>query len=271
MLGNRDRFIWIAAVANYNQPVIDIEDGNDASVNGDDSDPGHIVDPRGSSAVLDTDSYGEPAIPGIQYMITNKMRQALEDELGYLTEEVDCMEPQVAAVVIEKRLPRPTNGMPSSWARSGTVSVPSAARHHWSLTSGIGRSIRAVGSATRRVRRGVVYALSPLKPPAEVITRIGKSTWRSVRKWTPVLIPVVSAAYLTPYLLRQLSDPDSLLSATFESVKGTCSGIINHIPFIGQRFRRRERKPTERIDMRTLNVVRKLSWRDRLSNMFSSE
>jgi hypothetical protein len=38
-------------------------------------------------------------------------------KLGYLPDEVNKMEPQIAAVVIEKRLSRPLNGMPVSWEK----------------------------------------------------------------------------------------------------------------------------------------------------------
>jgi len=54
---------------------------------------------------------------GLQFMITNKMRRALVEDLGYSQEEVDGMEPQIAAVVIERGLTRPANGMPESWRR----------------------------------------------------------------------------------------------------------------------------------------------------------
>lgn len=53
----------------------------------------------------------------IQYMVTQRMRRVLEDDLGYLSREIDVIEPQIAAVVIERRLSRPANGMPSSWRR----------------------------------------------------------------------------------------------------------------------------------------------------------
>ena len=56
-------------------------------------------------------------------MITQRMRRVLEDELEYLTEEVDIMEPQIAAVVIERGLARPSAGMPKSWRRK-QPSVP---------------------------------------------------------------------------------------------------------------------------------------------------
>ena len=53
--------------------------------------------------------------PGIRVFITRRMRRELIDDLGYLSSEVDEMEPSVAAVVIERGLARPSNGMPSSW------------------------------------------------------------------------------------------------------------------------------------------------------------
>lgn len=46
----------------------------------------------------------------IQFMITNRMRRLLENDLNYLSEEVDMMDPQIASVVIERGLARPTTG-----------------------------------------------------------------------------------------------------------------------------------------------------------------
>ena len=54
----------------------------------------------------------------IQFMITNRMRRILQDDLGYLTNEIDTMDPQIAAIVIERQLNRPVAGMPSSWKRT---------------------------------------------------------------------------------------------------------------------------------------------------------
>ena len=60
----------------------------------------------GQRSALD-DDYNEPYIPpgedddstpssaNIQFMITNRMRYILENDLGYLPEEVDEMEPQI--------------------------------------------------------------------------------------------------------------------------------------------------------------------------------
>ena len=53
----------------------------------------------------------------LQYMITNQMRQILMEDLEYLIEEVDAMEPQIAQVVIERKTRRPQSGMPDTWRR----------------------------------------------------------------------------------------------------------------------------------------------------------
>lgn len=68
---------------------------------------------RGGADVEDDKTSG-----GIQYMITNRMRRVLIESLGYLPDEVDCMDPQVAAVVIERGLSRPSKGMPLSWKQN---------------------------------------------------------------------------------------------------------------------------------------------------------
>lgn len=46
------------------------------------------------------------------------MRRVLTDELNYLSNEVDMIEPQIAAVVIERGLSRPAAGMPTSWKKT---------------------------------------------------------------------------------------------------------------------------------------------------------
>lgn len=51
----------------------------------------------------------------VQFMITQKMKYILVNELDYTVEEVERMEPKVARVVIDKKLKRPSQGMPRSW------------------------------------------------------------------------------------------------------------------------------------------------------------
>lgn len=51
----------------------------------------------------------------LQFMITNRMRRVLEDDLNYHIEEIEVMDPQIASVVIERGLARPPTGMPKAW------------------------------------------------------------------------------------------------------------------------------------------------------------
>ncbi len=77
-------------------------------------------------------------------MITRRMRRELVDNLGYLSSEVDEMEPSVAAVVIERGLARPSSGMPSSWK------VPARGpRRKNKFFRAIGGSIRLVSTVVK--------------------------------------------------------------------------------------------------------------------------
>lgn len=114
----------------------------------------------------------------IQYMITNRMRRVLEDELGYLSEEVDSIEPQIASVVIERGLVRPSNGMPASWRRSdnNNTKFPSS-----NIISRLSRSIFRVASKT----------IDSFKSAAT--------------KFLPAAIPLILGMYLIPLVTESLS------------------------------------------------------------------
>lgn len=58
----------------------------------------------------------------IPWLITTKMRTILISELHYLPEEVDAMSASVAQVVINKRLERPTKGMPAAFRKDYQLS-----------------------------------------------------------------------------------------------------------------------------------------------------
>jgi hypothetical protein len=49
--------------------------------------------------------------------VSSRMRRALVEELRYTHEEIDFIEPQIAAVVLERGLSRPVGGMPIRWRR----------------------------------------------------------------------------------------------------------------------------------------------------------
>jgi len=107
----------------------------------------------------------ETIATGIQYMITHKMRSALQGELGYLKEEVDAMQPQVASVVIERRLVRPLKGMPAAWRRNNTdmmtdsLSTPST--KNGSSSSIVVKPMSSAPSmAKRRLRSPFLYVVA---------------------------------------------------------------------------------------------------------------
>ena len=77
-------------------------------------------------------------------MITRRMRRELVDNLGYLSSEVDEMEPSVAAIVIERGLARPSNGMPKSWKVASR-----APRRTNRVFRTIGRTVRLVTSVVK--------------------------------------------------------------------------------------------------------------------------
>jgi hypothetical protein len=89
---------------------------------------------------------------GLQVFITRRMKKTLVEDLGYLGAEVDDMEPSVAAVVIERSLARPSNGMPASWRRSTKPSSKSSGNKKNQITS-------KVKVATRKLMRGTVSIL----------------------------------------------------------------------------------------------------------------
>jgi hypothetical protein len=68
-----------------------------------------------SNDIHDKRDKGDHSRAKVHSVITKPMRRALIKELRYLPEEVDSMNAQIAAVVLERALERPKNGMPSPW------------------------------------------------------------------------------------------------------------------------------------------------------------
>ena len=95
------------------------DDGDFGSRDGSDSDD----DESGQGAFGSGSSVGEgvQSTAKVQFMVTGRMRQVLTEELGYLPSEIDMIEPQIAAVVIERGLARPSAGMPASWRKTNVA------------------------------------------------------------------------------------------------------------------------------------------------------
>lgn len=113
----------------------------------------------------------------IQYMITQRMRRVLEDELRYLPEEVDIMEPQIASVVIERNLSRPSNGMPASWRRTDPSDVSNGSK-------GVNAFFKSIKLLTRK---------------------FAETFGLAAKKFFPAAIPIVIGYYLIPIIGDALS------------------------------------------------------------------
>ena len=59
--------------------------------------------------------------PTVEYMITQNMRRVLIRDLGYTSQEINNMKPDVATVIVSKMLKRPKSGMPTAFYVDGTV------------------------------------------------------------------------------------------------------------------------------------------------------
>ena len=93
----------------------------------------------------------------LQFMITNRMRRVLEDDLNYHEEEIDMMDPQIASVVIERGLARPLTGMPKSWYKI----LPSKP-----ILSGLRESVTAGSANFNRVINFTIHKILPFAIPA---------------------------------------------------------------------------------------------------------
>jgi len=95
-------------------------------------------------------------ISKMQFMVTNRMREILIEELNYLESEVEMIEPQIAAVVIERGLSRPSAGMPPSWKKTNVsplVNLPKkkSTNKLFNPLNGIIKSIKFMFNKTKYI------------------------------------------------------------------------------------------------------------------------
>jgi len=172
----------------------------------------------------------------IQYMITQRMRRVLEDELRYLPEEVDIMEPQIASVVIERNLSRPSNGMPASWRKTDPSDV-----------SG-GKSIQAFFKSINSLSKKFAITFGS-----------------AAKKFFPAAIPIVLGYYLIPMIGDALAGHGPKLLTSINTIRisnpFTKSRSFDSIDDDRKLTRKinRTKKGSSYVDMETLNKVTKLS------------
>jgi hypothetical protein len=151
-------------------------------------------------------------------MVTSRMRAILENELGYLPEEVDVIEPQIAAVLIEKALVRPEAGMPSTWKRQ--VRKKNALAE---MTSRIGDSFKSLKRSITNLSKNIVKLtrkrILPILIPVLFIA-VGyklfmsfgsKSIISTVRDKQPLKpLKPLKRASLDLNLLQKVQDPNAI-------------------------------------------------------------
>jgi hypothetical protein len=107
------------------------------------------------------------SVASMQIMITNRMRAILVDDLQYLPEEVDVMEPQIAAFVIEKNLFRPSKGMPDTWKKNaqpvGNKVAKSSSNKSGELGSILKRFAHLATTVAKIALPTAVFALAVIK------------------------------------------------------------------------------------------------------------
>jgi hypothetical protein len=107
----------------------------------------------------------------MQWVITGRMKQVLMEELHYLPEEVEAMMPDVAAVVINKHLERPKQGMPPEWRRDFHLRSRGLKR----VRASIRRALARVKEDPASVVRGVVTVA------AGAVAVVAAKRWRDAR------------------------------------------------------------------------------------------
>jgi len=126
-------------------------DSSDLEITEDDESSDDLVARKESSTKVSSSS--DDSNSKVQFMVTKKMRKTLIEELGYLESEIDMIEPQIAAVVIERGLSRPSSGMPASWKKTNISKVSRVRKHNKNIFSGLFKSlgtiIRAIFNKTK--------------------------------------------------------------------------------------------------------------------------
>jgi hypothetical protein len=132
-----------------------------------------------------------------QFQITGRMKRTLMNELGYLELEVEEMEPQIAAVVIEKKLARPYAGMPASW--------------------------KATGRAARRRQYNKIMRKN--------MKKFGQNLKVAIIKSAPIVLPLIAAGVSIPLIVINTKKIGALFSGRSRKQRtGTATVSVRSVP-----------------------------------------
>jgi hypothetical protein len=176
----------------------------------------------------------EGTVLGVSTSSSATMKRDLVGGLRYTATEADAMDPRVAKVVLEKRLPRPARGMPVEWIRKTALGRSGSA---WLLP--LGRSKLKVVSAVTVVPLSLLYMIlysmrvnqlveggntSPSSPPQ------GSRMWSALvpkKLGTSILYPPVRGTEIVGTQHR-----DTLVSRIFKRWMGKVEIIEKTISLI---------------------------------------
>lgn len=155
-------------------------------------------------------------------MITNKMRAVLTSELGYTHEEVSKMKPDVAAVVIQRKLVRPSGGMPKQWYRDDVGGEGN--RGGKGMVKKVFQPVRSLLKSTSKFAPYVVVAVlareGTRRTKSNALSSISSRARKAISSSSKVATPVIQAAVdATP------AELDEALDTTSTHIK---KGLVDH-------------------------------------------
>jgi len=164
-------------------------------------------------------------------MITKRMKRILEDDLGYLSSEVMEMDPQVAKVIIERSLTRPSRGMPASWKK------------------------QRVAAPAKRTFTGRMADLAKTvyKTTAVVVVSVGGSIASILRRTSEAVVP--GAKLLLPGLGFAVAF--IYMDNIFDSARATAGWVDSCVGALRGEGRRGQGQGQEPIDSVALGEARK--------------
>ena len=151
--------------------------------------------------------------------VSDRMRRALVEELRYTHEEIDYIEPQIAAVVLERGLSRPAGGMPVRWRRQRVVG---SVKRPISPEPTQKKSPSVAASAKRQSRKSIkfpnLYELF-LKKPIDLVLSAPRTVYKVVDN------SATREAASKIYLIGRYAAPLILSAALVVRGKDTIQGM----------------------------------------------
>lgn len=93
-------------------------------------------------------------------MITNKMKKILQNDLGYTNDEINQMEPQIASVVIDRKLHRPSKGMPPTWRKQPTIDDTTTTTTNVNMNNKNIKDNQSIQNISKQIKKSIKMILN---------------------------------------------------------------------------------------------------------------